>query len=218
MSVKVVIGKDLLEENKKAASDLRKRFADAGIKVINMLSSPGAGKTSLLEETIPRLRLYGIRCGVIEGDVATTRDAERLAKVGVPVVQITTLGACHLDSAMIWTALPEIDISSLDVLFIENVGNLVCPSSFDLGEDLRMVVLSTAEGSDKPAKYPAAFLSSQVVVINKIDLIPYTDFQMDRVLGEIGALKPSIKTFKMSCRSKAGLDEWCGWLKEWAAR
>lgn len=216
MSVRVVIGKDLIEENKKEAEDLKKRFADAGVRVVNILSSPGAGKTSLLEQTVPRLT--GIRVGAIEGDVATTRDAERLARLGIPVVQITTLGACHLDSAMIWTALPEIDISSLDLLFIENVGNLVCPSSFDLGEDLRLVVLSVAEGSDKPAKYPAAFLSSQVVVINKVDLIPYTDFKMDQVLGEIKALKPSLRTFQVSCRSKEGLDEWCAWLREWVDR
>jgi hydrogenase nickel incorporation protein HypB len=215
MSVKVVIGKDLLEENKKKASDLKRRFADAGVKVVNILSSPGAGKTSLLEETIPRLRALGVRAGVIEGDVATARDAERLAPLGIPVVQITTLGACHLDSAMIWTALAELDLSAVDLLFIENVGNLVCPSSFDLGEDLRMVVLSVAEGSDKPAKYPAAFLSSQVVVVNKIDLIPYTDFDVQQVLAEISGLKPSIKIFRMSCRSKDGLDEWAAWLAAW---
>jgi hydrogenase nickel incorporation protein HypB len=215
MPVKVVIGKDLLEENRKKASDLRKRFADAGVKVINILSAPGAGKTSLLEETVPRVRKLGIRAGVIEGDVATARDAERLSPLGIPVVQITTLGACHLDSAMIWTALSEMDLSGLDLLFIENVGNLVCPSSFDLGEDLRMVVLSTAEGSDKPAKYPAAFLSCQVVVINKTDLIPYTDFNVEQVLAEISGLKASIKTFKVSCRSKEGLDEWSVWLADW---
>ena len=216
MSVKVVIGKDLLEENKKKASDLRKRFEDAGVKVVNMLSSPGAGKTSLLLESIPRLQNTGLRVGVIEGDVATARDAERLAPLGIPVVQITTLGACHLDSAMVWTALAEIDLTSLDLLFIENVGNLVCPASFDLAEDLRVVVLSTTEGEDKPAKYPKAFLTSQVVVINKTDLMPYVEFNMDRVLAEILGLKPSMKTFQVSCKTKEGLDEWCGWLAQWA--
>jgi hydrogenase nickel incorporation protein HypB len=216
MPVKVVIGKDLLEENKRLASDLRKRFGEAGVKVVNMLSSPGAGKTSLLEASIPRLLETGIRVGVIEGDVATARDAERLSHLGIPIVQITTLGACHLDSAMIWTALSEIDISRLDLLFIENVGNLVCPSSFDLGEDLRLVVLSTTEGSDKPAKYPAAFISSQVVVVNKADLIPYTDFDLMAALADVCGLKPEMKTFLVSCRSKEGLDDWCEWIREWA--
>jgi hydrogenase nickel incorporation protein HypB len=216
MSVKVVLAKNILEEDKKQAKDLRKRFAEAGVRVINMLSSPGAGKTSLLEKTIPMLE--GLRVGVIEGDVATTRDAERLARIGVPVVQITTMGACHLDQSMIWAALSEIDLDGLDVLFIENVGNLVCPSSYDLGENLRIVLLSTSEGGDKPAKYPAAFLSSDVVVINKLDLLPFTDFDVPRVLAEIASIKPAAKTFALSCRTGEGMDEWSSWLKDWVRR
>ena len=216
MSVKVVIGKDLLEENKKKASDLKKRFEEAGVKVVNLLSSPGAGKTTLLLKSIPRLRSAGLKVGVIEGDVATARDAERLAPLGIPVVQITTLGACHLDSAMVWTALDEMDLTGLDLLFIENVGNLVCPASFDLAEDLRAVVLSTTEGEDKPAKYPKAFLTSQAVVMNKTDLLPYIDYDLDRVLAEISGLNPSMKVFRVSCRTEDGLDEWCRWLTDWA--
>lgn len=216
MSVKVVIGKDLLEENKKKASDLRQRFQEAGVKVVNVLSSPGAGKTTLLLKSIPRLRDLGLRVGVIEGDVATARDAERLSPLGIPVVQITTLGACHLDSAMVWAALSEIDLSQLDLLFIENVGNLVCPASFDLAEDLRIVVLSTTEGEDKPAKYPKAFLTSQAVVINKLDLMPYIEYDLERVSSEISGLNPSLKIFRVSCRTEEGLDEWCKWLASWA--
>ena len=216
MSVKVVIGKDLLEENKKKASDLKKRFEEAGVKVVNLLSSPGAGKTTLLLKSIPRLRSAGLKVGVIEGDVATARDAERLAPLGIPVVQITTLGACHLDSAMVWTALDEMDLTGLHLLFIENVGNLVCPASFDLAEDLRAVVLSTTEGEDKPAKYPKAFLTSQAVVMNKTDLLPYIDYDLDRVLAEISGLNPSMKVFRVSCRTEDGLDEWCRWLTDWA--
>lgn len=213
MSVKVVVGKDILAVNRKRAEDLRARFRERGIKVVNMLSSPGAGKTSILEATIPKLQK--VRAAVIEGDVATTRDAERLSHLGIPLVQITTLGACHLDASMVWKALEEMDLSRVDLLFIENVGNLVCPASFDLGENLRVVVLSVAEGTDKPAKYPAAFLSSQVVLINKMDLVPYTDFELERVLGELRAMKPGIKTFTVSCRTGEGVDKWVEWLEEW---
>lgn len=213
MSVKVVVGKDILAVNRKRAEDLRARFKQMGIKVINMLSSPGAGKTSILKATIPKLQ--AIRGAVIEGDVATTRDAERLSHLGIPLVQITTLGACHLDASMVWKALEEMDLSRVDLLFIENVGNLVCPASFDLGENLRVVVLSVAEGTDKPAKYPAAFLSSQVVLINKMDLVPYTDFELERVLGEVKAMKPDMKTFTMSCRTGEGIDKWVEWLEKW---
>jgi hydrogenase nickel incorporation protein HypB len=213
MSVKVVLAKDILEENKKQADDLRNRFSAAGVRVVNILSSPGAGKTSLLETTIPMLS--GPKAGVIEGDVATTRDADRLAHIGVPVVQITTMGACHLDQSMIWSALSEIDLNSLDLLFIENVGNLVCPSNYDLGEELRIVVLSTTEGSDKPAKYPAAFLSANVVVINKTDLLPYTDFDITKAVSEIKSIRPDVKIFQVSCRTKDGMAEWAGWLGDW---
>lgn len=213
MSIKVVVGKDILAVNRKRAEDLRARFKQMGIKVVNMLSSPGAGKTSILEATIPKLQK--VRAAVIEGDVATTRDAERLSHLGIPLVQITTLGACHLDASMVWKALEEMDLSGVDLLFIENVGNLVCPASFDLGENLRVVVLSVAEGTDKLAKYPAAFLSSQVVLINKMDLVPYTDFDLERVLADVRAMKPDMKTFTVSCRTGEGIDKWVEWLEEW---
>lgn len=216
MPVKVVLAKDLLEENKEKADDLRKQFAHLGVKVVNVLSSPGAGKTTLLERTIPRLE--GIRVAVIEADIATTRDADRLAKLGIPVVQITTLGGCHLDTAMVLKALPELDLSQTDLLFIENVGNLVCPSEFDLGESLRVVLLSVAEGNDKPAKYPLAFLTSQVAVISKVDLTPYTDFDMDQVRAEITGVNQGLKVFPLSAKTGEGMDEWCGWLKEWAGK
>ncbi len=213
MSIKVVIGKGLLEENQKVAEDLRERFRHEGVKVVNILSSPGAGKTSLLERLIPRLD--GVRVGVIEGDVATTRDAQRLMHLNTPLVQITTLGACHLDSAMVWQALDEIDLSSVDLLVIENVGNLVCPSSFDLGEDVRAVVLSVTEGSDKPDKYPKAFLTSQVVIVNKMDLLPYTDFNADAAEKEIRGMVPSMEIFRVSCRTGDGLDELAARIRAW---
>ncbi|MGI6642982.1 MAG: hydrogenase nickel incorporation protein HypB [Bacillota bacterium] len=213
MSIKVVIGKGLLEENEKKAEDLRGRFRQEGVKVVNLLSSPGAGKTSLLERVIPRLD--GVRVGVIEGDIATTRDTQRLLHLNIPLVQITTMGACHLDSAMVWKALDEIDLSSLDMLFIENVGNLVCPSSFDLGEDIRAVVLSVTEGSDKPEKYPKAFLTSKAVVINKIDLLPYTNFDVDAVEKEIRGMVPFMEMFKVSCRTGEGIDELASHLARW---
>lgn len=218
MPVKVVLGKDLIEENKRKAEDLKAVYSSFKVKVVNFLSSPGAGKTSLLEATIAGLTDSGIRVGVIEGDIATTRDADRVAKLGVPTVQITTMGSCHLDAAMMWKALSQIDLSGLDLLFIENVGNLVCPSEFDLGEDLRVTVLSVTEGNDKPAKYPHAFLTSQVVVINKTDLIPYTDWDETQVMGDLKAVNPSLRIFKLSCRTKEGIPEWLEWLKNWVPR
>lgn len=213
MPVKVVLGKDLFDVNQKTADELRKVFHSRDIRVVNLLSSPGAGKTSLLEKVIPVLSDMGV--AVIEGDVETTRDAERLATLGIQVVQITTLGACHLDAAMISRALGELDLSRVRLLFIENVGNLVCPASFDLGEDLRIVVLSVAEGSDKPSKYPKAFLTSQAVVINKIDLLPFVDFELDAVTRDIAAMVPSARVFNVSCKTGLGLTELCQWLREW---
>jgi len=215
MTIKVVVGKNLLAENEKRSEHLREEFRKRGIRVVNILSSPGAGKTSMLEEAIPRLTL---RPGVIEGDVATTRDAERLSRFRIPLVQITTLGACHLDSAMVWKALSEMDLERVDLLFIENVGNLVCPASFDLGEDLRVIVFSVAEGADKPAKYPRAFLTSQVVLINKMDLLPYTDVDLRALEEEIRGLNPTMEIFRMSCRTKEGFDAWIQWLETWARR
>ncbi|HHW17425.1 MAG TPA: hydrogenase nickel incorporation protein HypB [Firmicutes bacterium] len=214
MSVKVVVGKNILDANEKNADDLRKVFHESGVRVVNMLGSPGSGKTSILQKVIPGLS--PLRVAVIEGDIATTRDAERLSSLGIQVVQITTLGACHLDASMVSRAVSEIDLSTVDLLFIENVGNLVCPASFDLGEDLRILVLSVAEGSDKPLKYPAAFLTSQAVIINKKDLIPYTDFSLESAVAEIRSMKSSLEIFEVSCRTGEGIDRLCGWIENWA--
>lgn len=211
MSFKVVLGKNLLEKNQKRAEHLREKFRQHKVKVINILSSPGAGKTTLLQNLIPRL--YDLRVGVIEGDVATSRDAERLSSLEIPLVQVETEGACHLDSGMVWQAISEIDLAQIDLLFIENVGNLVCPASFDLGEDLRMLLFSVAEGGDKPMKYPKAFLTSKVTVINKMDLLPFTDIDLSALEEEIKSMNPDMKIFHVSCRTKEGLDELASWLR-----
>lgn len=213
VTVKVMLRKDILYQNQKKAEELKKRFRDNRCKAINIIGSPGSGKTSVLEQIIPRLS--GIKIAVIEGDIATTRDAHRIAALGVPVVQITTHGACHLDANLIAESLGELNLAATDVLLIENIGNLVCPASFDLGENLRILVLSTTEGSDKPAKYPMAFRTSHAVIINKTDLIPYTDFKLEPVVNEIQASNPGARILQVSCRTLEGIEETARWLRGW---
>lgn len=212
MSV-ITIERKVLEKNDEIARQNRALFADQGVFVINMVSSPGAGKTSILERTLERLRTV-LRIAVIEGDVQTDLDARRVAKYNVPAVQIVTRGGCHLEANLIRDALGNLDLKACDLLVIENVGNLVCPSNYDLGEAVKVVVASTTEGDDKPLKYPSMFRNASVLIINKIDLLPY--LQSDVAVLRENALKinPSLTVFETSCTTGAGMEAWCNWLVE----
>ncbi|CEP69363.1 Hydrogenase accessory protein HypB [Moorella glycerini] len=213
---KVILAQDLRQANRDQAAANRARFKTSDVMVVNLISSPGAGKTSILEATLARLA-GEMKIGVIEGDIATSRDAARIAGWKVPVVQINTAGACHLDAALIAAALPELPLEELDLLFIENVGNLVCPAEFDLGEDVKVGILSVAEGSDKPLKYPLVFQEAQVLLLNKIDLLPYTDFDLAAFRQDLKALNPNLLVITLSARTGEGLEEWFLWLKQLVA-
>lgn len=208
--VKVV--SNILKANEMIASELKQEFDRRGIFVINFLGSPGAGKTSILENLIRELK-DEIKIAVIEGDIYTSKDAQRIEKQGVPVVQINTCGGCHLDSNMIREALSGLSLEYLDLLVIENVGNLVCPAGYDLGEDIKMVALSVTEGDDKPSKYPTMFQRAHLVVINKTDLMELTNFSMEQALGDIRTINPGLQTYNVSCRTGQGIDELAGYLK-----
>ncbi|MBU1274404.1 MAG: hydrogenase nickel incorporation protein HypB [Proteobacteria bacterium] len=210
----IEVGRNILEANQTLAEALRKRFAAQGIKVLNLISSPGAGKTSVLEQTLRRLG-GRLRCAVIEGDIQTDEDAQRVAACGVPAVQIQTQGACHLDGPMIGEALDALELEGLELLIIENVGNLVCPVDFDLGEDMKVAVLSVTEGDDKPSKYPALFRAAGVLLVNKIDLLPYIDCDLERIHATCRTLNPQQKVFDISCRTGEGLGDWVTWLESW---
>ncbi len=210
--MKISVVKNILEANQRIAEENRAQFSRTGLTVINLMSSPGAGKTSLLEKTIQALRPK-FRVGVIEGDIQSTYDAERIGRTGAPVVQINTGGACHLDSNMIQEALPNLEIGSLDLLFIENVGNLVCPAEFHLGEDFKAMILSVAEGDDKPLKYPLMFRESRILLINKIDLLPFCDCNPDLMEERALKINPQLAVFRVSCRTGEGLDRWIEWLE-----
>jgi hydrogenase nickel incorporation protein HypB len=208
----VPVIRNILEANDRIAKDNEARFARAGVFVLNLMSSPGAGKTTLLERTIERLAST-IRIGVIEGDIQSSVDAERIACHGIKSVQINTGGACHLDSNMIRNAADEFDLDSLDLLVVENVGNLVCPAEFKVGEDMKAMLLSVAEGDDKPLKYPLMFQESRALVINKIDLLPYVDCSVDTIEKRARALREDIEIFQVSCTKGEGLDAWTDWLR-----
>ncbi|GAC1349663.1 MAG: hydrogenase nickel incorporation protein HypB [Ktedonobacteraceae bacterium] len=208
---KISIVQNILAVNDTVAQEISQSLTAHGIRSINIMSSPGAGKTTLLEQTIKLLR-GRLAIGVIEGDVETSADAERIEAAGAETVQINTQGACHLEAHMVRAALTEIDIKSIDILFIENVGNLVCPAGWNLGEDMRVVVVSTTEGDDKPAKYPQMFAVSQVMIVNKLDLLPYVDYDVEKVKRQALAINPQLRIFEISCRTGAGLDAWCEWL------
>ena len=210
MKVKVVA--DILSANERIAEENRRLFKENGVFVINLMSSPGAGKTTLLENTLAALR-EKYRIGVIEGDVATTADAERIEKTGVPVVQINTGSMCHLDGNMIKNALDEFDLKALDLLIVENVGNLVCPAEFNVGEDCKVMLLSTAEGDDKPLKYPLMWRESSALIINKTDLIPYTNFSLEKATKDSRTINPRLEIFPLSCRTGEGLPAWYDWLE-----
>ena len=213
MSEKIAIEKKVLSENDKLAAAIRAQLQARGIAALNFVSSPGSGKTSLLEKTLGALQ-HELRLGLIAGDVQTENDANRLKAAGGKMVRpIVTGGACHLDARMITRVLPELDLEQLDLLFIENVGNLVCPSSYDLGEDMKVVLISTTEGDDKPLKYPGMFRRASVMVINKIDLLGSSDFDMNRVKANARSINADLKIFEVSCRTGQGLESWFEWIK-----
>lgn len=212
MSV-ITIERKVLEKNDEVARQNRELFADHGIFVLNMVSSPGAGKTSILERTLETLRDQ-LRIAVIEGDVQTDLDARRVAKYNVPAVQIITRGGCHLEANLIKEALGSLSMNSIDLLIIENVGNLVCPSNYDLGEAMKIVVASTTEGDDKPLKYPAMFRNASVLIINKIDLLPYLPCDISALKDNALKINPSLTVFEVSCTTKQGIGAWCDWLLE----
>ncbi|MDI3280204.1 MAG: hydrogenase nickel incorporation protein HypB [Bacillota bacterium] len=203
---------NVLSANDRIAQENRRRLAEHGIFCLNLISSPGAGKTTLLERTCELLR-GRLRVGVIEGDITTSLDADRIARHGVPAHQINTMGACHLDARMVQKALEKFALAELDLLIIENVGNLVCPADFDLGEDAKVVVLSVPEGDDKPAKYPAIFQRSAVLLLNKIDLLPQSNFDLARVRKDLEGINPGLRLMEVSALHGTGLDQWIDWLQ-----
>jgi hydrogenase nickel incorporation protein HypB len=214
-AVKKVVQENVLDANDTLARANRDSFDRAGTYTINMMSSPGAGKTALLERTLERLR-GKLRLGVLEGDVQTTLDADRLARFHIPLVQVNTDpgfgGECHLDANMVRSGLGELPLDDIDVLIIENVGNLVCPAEFRVGEDVRVMVYSVTEGEEKPLKYPLMFRSADLVLVNKVDLLEHLDFDLEQFLGNLDAVNPGIRSILTSARTGQGVDEWCDWL------
>ena len=202
----------VLSENDRIAAELRERFREHDIFCVNLISSPGSGKTSLLEQTLAGFS-PNERVAVLTGDIQTDNDARRLARYGFPVRQITTGGACHLDARMIQRSLEGWDLASLDILFIENVGNLVCPTSYDLGERHKIVLLSVTEGEDKPLKYPATFFKADLLVLTKIDLLPYVPFDIEQARENARTIHPDIDIVEVSCTTGQGLDQWRARIK-----
>ena len=211
MTEVVILEKKVLNENQRLASELRERFARAGTLVVNLISSPGSGKTRLLERTLESLP-DGVRAAVLTGDIQTDADATRLARFGFPVRQITTGGTCHLDAKMIDRHLEGWDLDALDILFIENVGNLVCPSSYDLGEEAKIVLLSVTEGEEKPLKYPSIFFKSKLILLTKIDLLPYVPFDYALACANARSVNAEADILGVSCQTDTGLREWMEWL------
>jgi hydrogenase nickel incorporation protein HypB len=210
--IKVPVVRNILQANERLAAANRKRFDDAGIFVFNLMSSPGAGKTSLLERTVEGLA-DRIKMAVIEGDLQSSFDAERIQRKGVQAIQINTDGGCHLDGNMIQIALESLNLNDLDLLIIENVGNLVCPAEFNLGEDEKVMILSVAEGDDKPSKYPLMFQLSSVLLVNKIDLMPYIDCDLGKIRERARQINAKQEIFEISCRTGEGLPAWFSWLE-----
>ncbi|MCX7922830.1 MAG: hydrogenase nickel incorporation protein HypB [Clostridia bacterium] len=211
MEIKVM--KNILYANQKLAEENRALFNDKKITSINVMASPGAGKTSVILKTMEALR-GEVGVAVIEGDIASSIDAEKIDSLGIPVVQINTGGGCHLDANMIKEAVGDLRVKDGSVLFIENVGNLVCPSSFDLGEGIKMVIASVPEGHDKPYKYTSMFEAADAIILNKVDLMPYIDFDRDSFYKGIKALNEKAPVFEISCRTGEGIDEFVKWLKD----
>lgn len=211
----VEVRQNVLKQNDLLARALRKRFEDAGVLVISLVSTPGAGKTALLEHTLTHMRNDGVRVAALVGDLATENDARRLARSEAPVKQIVTGTICHLDASMVQNALTDWRLSDLDVLFIENVGNLVCPSSYDLGEQLRLVLMSVTEGEDKPLKYPTIFNTADVAVITKMDLAEAVEFDLETARGNIQAVRPGMRMIEVSVKSGKGLDGYLSFLQDY---
>jgi hydrogenase nickel incorporation protein HypB len=216
---KVRVVEEALDANNTIAAANRADFDRAGVRVINFMSAPGAGKTALLEHVVASLP--GVRVGVLEGDVHGSMDADRLASLHVPVTQLNTEagfgGECHLDANMVRSALPELPLGEIDLLVIENVGNLVCPAEFRVGEDARVMVCAITEGEEKPLKYPLMFRACELVLINKLDLLPHLDFDLDKLLYNLDAVHPGVERILVSARTGEGIEEWRAWLARMAA-
>lgn len=211
--MKISLNKKILDKNEECALQNSEFFADNNIMCLNVISSPGSGKTTLLSRTIVDLA-PATKIAVIEGDIRTDTDAKKIRATGASAVQIETKGSCHLSAQQVTAALSSIPAAQMDVIFIENVGNLVCPSDFALGEDLRVVVLSVPEGDDKPIKYPGTFAKANVILINKMDLIDYIDFNLERVLADIRVVNKEAKIFQVSATTGKGMKDWYDWLKK----
>jgi hydrogenase nickel incorporation protein HypB len=209
----VTIERKVLEKNDELALQNREVFQRHGLFVVNIVSSPGSGKTSILEQTLEHLK-NKLHIAVIEGDVQTDFDAQRVAKFNVPVVQIVTNGGCHLDAKLVQDALASINLDGIKLLIIENVGNLVCPANYDLGENVKVVVARTTEGDDKPLKYPTMFRNASALLINKIDLLPYINCNLTELKTNALKINPKLKVFETSCTTKQGIAEWCTWLEK----
>jgi hydrogenase nickel incorporation protein HypB len=208
---RVPLERKVLSENDRLAAELRRRFAEHGVLCLNLISAPGSGKTALLERTLASFSKHE-RVAVLTGDIQTENDAARLRRFGFPVKQITTGGTCHLDARMIERHLADWPLENIDLLLVENVGNLVCPSSYDLGEAAKIVVLSVTEGEDKPLKYPSIFFKSELLVLNKIDLLPYVPFKVEAAVENARKVHPQMEVVKVSCLKGDGISEWLDWL------
>ncbi len=213
ISLKIKLQEEVLTNLNTEATFNRNMFKKNKTLVINLMSSPGAGKTTLLEETVKRLS-DEFNIAVIEGDLATDRDAERLRSLGIKTVQINTVGGCHLDARMIAKTIPEFNFESIDILFIENIGNLVCPSGYDLGQDYKVVVLSVPEGNDKIPKYPVMFRRTNLTIINKIDLLPYVAFNLEEAKKDLEQINPKAQLKFLSAKTGEGMDDWINWIKD----
>jgi hydrogenase nickel incorporation protein HypB len=202
----------LLQANDFVAEAIRKQMAERGILLVNITSSAGSGKTTLMQETARRLSPR-MKIAVLVGDLDTERDAERIRQTGIEALQIVTGGICHLEAQMVWQAMQSINLEGVELLFIENVGNLVCPASFDLGEDFRVTLLASTEGDDKPKKYPRMFLTSELLLVSKADLLPYLPFSVEAAIQDARDVNPAIEAISLSSTSGEGMEAWCSWLE-----
>lgn len=209
---RVEVLEGVFDANEMIAQENQELLRDNNAYMVNIMASPGAGKTSLIAKTLESIG-QKLSCAVVEGDIAGKVDAEKIAKEGFPAVQINTGGSCHLEAKQVKSALERLEMEKLDLIFVENVGNLVCPAEFSLGEDLRVMILSVAEGDDKPLKYPLMFRESDVLIINKVDLLGFTDFEVERLKSLVRGMNPSIRIFEISCREGTGVEEWAKYLE-----